>query len=270
MSRTGALKLVHFAGTAWFIVSAGYLLFYSLLQSRKNIWLIILLSGYSALAAFLLTNLYLFVVFRRGGQKIKIEHPLTASIYYAYFYGLSPLLGMLAGVFGAIGSGRVSHYLLATAIGCLTVTFLAWIIIDPLFGLAETFLPSSRKNRQRRIAYAKAEKKAKQIADEHLLARIEMKQAEEKKHWARLLGPYAEELILPVNHKNPEKCESKAVDIGLRAWRMGGASCMKQLHSMATKLYYQRYKNKMPVDYISIWWVGIGSWRSPWPEEKTG
>jgi hypothetical protein len=38
---------------------------------------------------------------------------------------------------------------------------------------------------------------------------------------------------------------------------------MRELHGMAMDICRQKYDKRDIVDYISFWWDGIGSWRSP-------
>ena len=58
-----------------------------------------------------------------------------------------------------------------------------------------------------------------------------------------------------------EKVEQKAVDIGMKAWQIGGLGCMKYLHEMAMDICWQKYPKEMINDYIQVWWDGIGNWR---------
>jgi len=60
-----------------------------------------------------------------------------------------------------------------------------------------------------------------------------------------------------------KQAEHEAVDMGLNAWQLGGVHCMRQLHDMAMAISKQKSQNKAVVDYISVWWDGIGSWRNP-------
>jgi len=38
---------------------------------------------------------------------------------------------------------------------------------------------------------------------------------------------------------------------------------MRQLYSMTIERYKKDFQNPMDVNYLSSWWDGIGSWRSP-------
>lgn len=273
MTRKNTLKLVHFISTAWFVLNAIYILIFSLLQSGRSWWVTVSLSGYSVIIMLLLISLYLFAVFRgvARSQKTKIEHPLTTSAYYSFFYDVSPFLGALAGSLGAIGVSRITDYFLVVAAASLWMTFLVWIIVDPVAGLLEMLLPSSRKHRRTRLARAEAMREKEHLSKERLLAEVEAKEKLHRDRWNNILLPYAEKLAsLLVSHQVADECadriEAEVIDIGVRAWQIGGLNCMQQLHSMAIEVCRQRYQNVKVIDYISIWWDGIGSWQSPWFE----
>ncbi len=271
MNRKNASKVCHFVSTLWFILSASYIFVLALLQAGKSWWVIVSLSGYSVLMAFLLISLYLFAIF--GGfarsQKTQIEHPLTTSVYYSFFYDVSPFLGALSGVLGAIGVSRPAHYLLVIATGSLWMTFLVWIIIDPIAGLLEMLLPSSRRHRWKRLAEAKVMHEKERLSKQHLLAEVEANERIDRQRWNNLLLPYAEKLAVLVVNGNvaagdSDGRETEVVDMGVSAWQMGGLNCMRQLRSMAMEICEQKYQSVKLIDYISIWWDGIGSWKSHW------
>ena len=273
MNRQNALKLVHFVSTIWFVLSAGYIFVLAMLQTGKSWWVIASLSGYSVIIVFLLVSLYLFAVFRgvARSQKTKIEHPLTTCTYYSFFYDISPFLGALSGSLGAIGVSRISHYFLLIAAGSLWTTFLVWIIIDPITGLLEMLLPSSRRHRRKRLVEAKAMHEKQRFSKEHLLAEAEANKRADKQRWNGLLLPYAEKLAAlavggNTSADNSNDRETEVVDMGVSAWQMGGLNCMRQLHSMTMEICEQKCQNAKIIDYISIWWDGIGSWRSHWLE----
>lgn len=272
MVRRNRLKLVHFASTLWFALSAGYLLVLGLLQTGKSWWVIVSLSGYSTLIAFLLISLYLFSVFRgvARSQKTAAEHPLTTSVYYLVFYDISPFLGTLAGALSGIGITKVSQYTMLAATGSLWATFLVWIVIDPLLGSIEMLLPSSRKHRRGRLAQAKAMRQQERLAARRLLSEARSREELERTRWNETLRPYAEKLAALAwsAEAGANWKEAEAVDIGVSAWQMGGLNCMRQLHSMAMDICKQTHPDTI-TDYISIWWDGIGSWRCQWPEGKS-
>ena len=158
MSRDRTLKLIHLASTVWFCLSIIYILILTLRQAGVKWWILFSLSGHGLLISFTLISLYLFAIFRgvSSSQKVQIEHPLTSTNYYHIFYVITPLLGGLAGCIGMAGISTLGQFALGVALGTLGMTFLVWVIVDPLVGLLEPFvLSTSRKHRVERIAQAK-------------------------------------------------------------------------------------------------------------------
>jgi len=268
VSRRRILKLIHLAGTAWFILCVGYILAFALRRAGVNWWIIFSLSGYSALIVFLLISLYLFAIFRGAArsQTIEVEHPLTSTNYYTVLYITIPFLGGLAGCLGMIGGSAIKQFLLGVALGTLGATFLAWVIVDPVTGLLEMLLPpASRKHRAERLAQAKAEREKRQKDRERLLAEVLAKEKSERLGWQEALKPQAEKLaeLLTTNRIDFKQAEREAANIGVKAWQIGGLSCMRQLRDMAMDLCKKKYQDSMIVDdYVSTWWDGIGSWRN--------
>ena len=276
MNWKNASKVCHFVSTLWFILSAGYIFVLALLQAGKSWWVIASLSSYSVIIVFLLISLYLFAVFRgvARSQKANIEHPLTTSVYYSFFYDVSPFLGVLASGLGTIGISRSPHYLLVIATGSLWMTFLVWIIVDPIAGLLEMLLPSSRGHRRKRMVETKAMHEKERLSKQRLLVEVEAHERIDRQRWNALLLPYAEKLAaLVVNGDvavgDSDGREAEVVDMGVSAWQMGGLNCMRQLHSMAMEICEQKYQSAKFIDYISIWWDGIGNWQSYWLEGES-
>ena len=266
MNQRNKLKLVHFASTAWFMLAIGYILVLTLRQAGFNWWVIFSLSGHSVLVVFLLVSLYLFAIFRgiSSSQKVQIEHILTSTDYYRVFYVITPLLGGFAGCLGMIGISTVGQFASGVALGTLGTTFLVWVIVDPLTGLLEMLLPSaSRRHRSQRIAQAKALRQSKQENRESLLKDVFVKEEQKRQQWREVLKPNAEILagMLAADEIDFKQIECEAIGIGVKAWQIGGLSCMSELRDMAIELAKER--NKSVVDYIGVWWDGIGSWREP-------
>jgi len=270
MSRQNTLKVVHFASTIWFMVCVGGILVLALRQAGFRWWVIFSLSGHSALLIFLLLSLYLFAVFRGvdRSQKIELEHPLTCTNYYMFFYVVAPFWGSLAGALGMIGEHRISNFLLGIALGTLGTTFLVWVIVDPIAGLVELLLlPASRSHCLERLAQAKAQREKQRRDREHLLAEVLANEESNQRMWQEMLKPQAEKLagLLTVNTINFKQAERQAIDIGVRAWQTGGLGCMQQLRDMAIAICKYKYRDLALIDYISGWWDGIGTWRNPSP-----
>jgi len=153
MTARKILRRIHLVATVWFIICVGYLLVIGLYQAGLKWWLVFSLSGHSAVVIVLLVSLYLFAFFRGtdGARHIEAEHPLTSSDCYMGFYVSAPLLGGLAAVLGTVGASGIGRLLFSTALGTLGTTFLVWIVIDPLVGMVEMLLPTSRRHRAERI-----------------------------------------------------------------------------------------------------------------------
>ncbi len=266
MTARRALRLTHLLSTVWFMVCVGYILVLALRQVGFHWWLIFSLSGHSALLILLLISLYLFALFRGvgGAQQIEVEHPLTTTHYYMGFYVAAPLLGGLAGILGMIGVADAAKFLLGVALGTLGTTFTVWVVIDPVVGLTEMLMLTSRKHRAERLAQVEAERQARQERRERLLAEAFSCEERDRQRWRQKLRPQAERLanLLACDPANFAHAERQAVDIGAEAWRLGGLGCMRQLHDMTISIYKERQHRKA-VDYIPYWWDGIGDWRKP-------
>jgi hypothetical protein len=268
MTKQRKLKSIHLAGTAWFVLSVGYIMVFALRQAGFHWWLIFSLSGHSALIVFLLISVYLFAIFRGVSpvQDIEIEHPLTSTHCYTLFYIVTPFLGGLAGCLGMIGVSVTKEFLLGIALGTFVATFLVWVIIDPVTAWLELILsPSARKHLAERLAEAKAEREQRQKERERVLALALTKYESDSRRWQKELRPEAEKLagLLTTNSNDFLQAELEAVKIGVKAWQVGGLECMRQLRDMAIDLYNRDNNNKAIVDYISSWWDGIGRWRRP-------
>jgi hypothetical protein len=245
----------------------GYILVLALRQAGFNWWIVFSLSGHSALIVFLLVSIYLFAIYRGIGsiQIIAKEHPLTSTNYYMAFYVAAPLLGGLAGCFGTIGANSAGQFLLSVALGTLGTTFLVWVVVDPVTGMLETLGPTSRRNRAERLARIAAEREMKRRNRDRLLAELFKKEDANRVRWEGLLKPQAEKLadLLATERGNFKQAEQEAVSIGAHAWQIGGLGCMRQLRNMAISISKQKIKDQPVVDYISLWWDGIGTWRNP-------
>jgi hypothetical protein len=231
-------------------------------------WIIFSLSGHSVLIVFLLISLYLFAVFRgvEGSHIIEAEHPLTSTTYYTVFYIIIPFLGGFAGWLGMIGmSISIKQLLVEVSLGTLGATFLGWVIVDPAAGFIEMLLPaSSRKHRALRLAEARAEREKKQKDHERFLAEALVNEESYRLQWQEALKPQAEQLanLLTTNAADFRQAEREAIGIGVKAWQMGGVSCMQELRDMAIGICRENNRNQTIVDYISSWWDGIGNWRT--------
>jgi len=266
MRRRDELRKAHIASTIWFVLAVAYILVLTLRQAGVRWWVVFSLSGHGVLIVLVLVSLYLFAIYRgiSSSQNIEVEHPLTSTTYYAAFYLLTPFLGGLAGCLGMIGAYATSQFFLGIALGTLGVTFMVWVILDPVIGLLEMLLPASRNHRAVRLAQARAERERRQSDRQRLLDEVLAQEHSDRRRWARLLEPEAETLaaLLVENGTDARQAEREAVSIGVRAWQTGGISCMRELRDMAVNMCKQKHSKKAVVDYISFWWDGIGNWRA--------
>jgi hypothetical protein len=269
MFRRKRMRSIHLAGTVWFVACVGYIFVLGLRQAGVRWWVVFSLSGQGAVIVFLLVSLYLFAVYRgiSSSQKVQIEHPLTSTPYYTMFYCLSPFLGGLAGCLGMIGiNTTVSHFLSVVALGTLAATFLVWVIVDPAEGLLETLLPpTSRRHRAERLAQTRTQRQEKQKERECLLAEVLAKGKSDVCRWQEALGPQAEKLaeLLATDDIDFQNAQRQAAEIGVTAWQTGGLVCMRAIRDMAIALTRRSSPDRAVVDYTTVWWDGIGSWRSP-------
>ena len=266
MRRRDELRKAHIAGTIWFVLAVGYIFVLALRQAGVRWWVVFSLSRHGVLIVAVLVSLYLFAIFRgiSSSQNVEVEHPLTSSTYYAAFYLLTPFLGGLAGCLGMIGTHSISQFALGIALGTLGVTFLVWVVLDPLIGMLEMLLPSSRRHRAIRMAKARAERERKQRDRERLLDEVVEQEETNRRRWRKILQPEAERLagLLIENGNDLHAAEREAIGIGVRAWKTGGVVCMRELRDTAMKISQRRSPDKAVIDYISFWWDGIGNWRA--------
>lgn len=266
MRRRDELKKAHIAGTVWFVLAVGYIFVLALRQAGVRWWVVFSLSGHGVLIVSVLVSLYLFAIFRgiSSSQNVEVEHPLTSSTYYAAFYLLTPFLGGIAGCLGMIGSYSSSQFMLGIALGTLGVTFLVWVVLDPVIGLLEMLLPVSRKHRAIRLAEARAERERKQRDRDRLLNEVVEQDETNRRRWRKILQPEAERLagLLIENGDDLNAAEREAIGIGVRAWQTGGGVCMRELRNAAMSLSRRRSPDKAVIDYINFWWDGIGNWRA--------
>ena len=265
MSIRQRIATIHFAGTIWFVLCVSFLLIIALLQAGVKWWIVFSLSAHGILLALLLISLYLFAFFRgiSSSQKLHAEHPITKTDQYVFFYAATPFLGGLAGLLGTIGAETTNQFISGIALGTLGMTFMVWVIVDPVLGLLEMLFPESRKHYIQRQTEAKMVKEQKQKERKRLLEEITTNDNSNYQLWHEKLKPQAEKLasLLSSNLEDFKQAEREAAGIGVNAWHIGGLNCMQELRNMALEIYRQNNNNKDVVDYITFWWDGIGSWR---------
>jgi hypothetical protein len=154
------------------------------------------------------------------------------------------------------------------SVGSVASTFLMWIIIDPLAGLLEMFLPSSRMRRRIRVKNLQELRKREFEKRKNILEEISRSCQYDRLKWQQILENDANELARLISRNRiDDKCtEMKVVELGVKAFRIGGIECMRHLYFMTRQICERKMQVVPNLDYISIWWDGIGSWRCKWME----
>ncbi|HBG28268.1 MAG: hypothetical protein A2Y10_03135 [Planctomycetes bacterium GWF2_41_51] len=265
-----SIKIIHLLNSAVFIGSAAYIFVYALHKTGHNWLFIASLSGYTTIIVLFLFSFYLFAVYRgiSANQNVKDEHVLTTSLPYLLFYNVSTLYGVVLVWFISFNNYTTADYLLRMSIGAVALTFLIWIVIDPLIGLLEMLLPSSRIHRNKRISQAQENRKREYDEKQKLLKEIHVNGRNDRLRWHQILESDAEELSLLISEGSIDDklLESRVIEIGVKAFRIGGIECMRHLLFMTKKICERKRHVVRNIDYISIWWDGIGNWRSKWME----
>jgi hypothetical protein len=259
------LKLIHFTGTLFFLASIAFILVLALRQQDVSWWVIFSLSGHTAFLGLVLLYVYLFAMFRGvGGSPEVKEHPLTSSSHYMLLYVSSPYIGLAAGIIAMAGVGSVNRFLLGISLGTFGATFAGWVVVDPLVGLIESVLPASRRYRAVRLEELRVEKEKIEAARGLVLEQVLKAEDINRKAWEDELSVHAEKLAsLVVCDNKRADAEAVAASIGVKAWQMGGLTCMKFLHKMAMEASGKHTgKDNDEVDTISLWWDGIGRWEN--------
>lgn len=264
------IKIIHLSNSALFIAGAIYIFIYTFHKAGRNWLFVASLSGYSIMMVLFLFSFYLFAVYRgiSSNQNVKEEHPLTTNLTYLLFYNISPLYGIFLVWLISFNRYTAADYLLRMSIGSVAATFLIWIIIDPVIGLLEMLLPSSRSHRTLRIAQSQEEKKREYEERQKLLSDIQINEQNNRLKWQQMLEKDAEELanLISIGQSYDKELENRVIELGVKAFRIGGIECMKHLLFMAKEICGRKPCVVRNIDYISIWWDGIGNWRSKWME----
>ncbi len=266
MTIKRTLKLIHLTGTFFFLASIAFILVLALRQRDVSWWVIFSLTGHTAFMGLLLLCIYLFAMFRGvSGSPEPKEHPLTSSVYYMSLYVCSPYLGLAAGLIAMAGVGSPTKFFLGVSLGTFCATFIGWVILDPLVGLLESLLPASRSNRAIRHAKILIQKKNADAARKLVLKQVLKAEEISRKRWEEELTVHAEKLAsLVVGNSANDDAEAVAASIGIKAWSMGGLTCMKFLHEMALDICRTETTKSGTeiVDTIPMWWDGIGRWQN--------
>jgi len=220
-------------------------------------------SGYALITFLFLLNVYLFAIFRGVSRtQNTLEHPLTTSTYYISFYDLCPFLGSISGIICYWMPEMNMTLPMAVSMMCegtLTLTFLVWIVVDPILGVLELMMPECAHYRKVRLQAVMEEKQRKQIENQQLLEKLEKLEAENLRIWNRELEPLAEKAAALMNQSSrKENAKQVVLEAGAKAWQLGGIVCMRYFHQLIRKKI-----NQPCPDFVSVWWDGIGNWRTP-------
>lgn len=261
------LKRIHVAGTLWIALCAILLLVMSLRQAGVQWWIVFSVSGFSGILFFMLLTIYLFAFFRGVIRtQTALEHPLTTSYTYILFYDLCPFLGSLAGLASLLNVPDISasERLSTVAEGTLTMTFLVWIILDPIIGSIELLIPECAAHRRQRLAEAQELKLKRKAERQRLLQEAMEYEKINQAKWEQTYEPMADKLAALLSSPNPHHPEVRraVVATGAQAWRLGGVNGMQFLQKMVRqKLAAQGHVGDW--DMLAFWWDGIGTWRKP-------
>ncbi|OHB61310.1 MAG: hypothetical protein A2Y12_16155 [Planctomycetes bacterium GWF2_42_9] len=265
-----AFKIIHILNLGIFVLSSAYIFIYALHKAGKSWLFIASLSGSSTVVIIFLVSFYLFAVYRgfSSSQNARNEHPLTASMPYVLFYNISSFYGIFIVWFISLKHYETADYFLRMSVGIITSTFFMWIIIDPIVGLFEMLLPSSRVQRRARIILAQENRKKEYNNRQNVLAEISRAGSYDRLKWQQMLESEANELacLISESRSDDKNVETKVIEIGVKAFRIGGVDCMRHLYFMTKQICERKMQLVPNLDYISIWWDGIGNWRCKWLE----
>lgn len=255
-------KIIHFFSTIWLTTAIFYFLINALRVWGVRWWVIFSLSGYSLLLIIFLISAYLFAIYNGlvRNTQVEKEHPLTRTFSYMMLYDTSPLLGAIAASCAITSADNFQQIASILSTGTFAVTFLFWIIIDPVLNLFELTIPACRQTRKQRIQNEKLVKIEEKIEHEKLIEQLKVQERDMKNRWKILLQPLSRELQQILISRLDESNRKKIIDIGLKAWQIGGINCMAELAGMTLgtdSQFDENIKNR-----LMMLWHGIGEWRN--------
>jgi len=263
MDNTEYLQKVRRLGRVWFYLCTGCLLVWPVLFAGEDGSYVFSAMHSGTILLCVLTGLAAAAALHRFGGACTDdpEHPITNSGGYNLFYSISTLVGGMAGGLGA-ANGSEPHFVGWIVAGSFLAGVLVWLLATPLLYAAEMLLPSSRRHRAARLACARTARGQAHSAKARALAELETTELEKLATWNQLLQPRARELAgLAITGPTAlERNRGKIVDIGIEAWQMGGASCMRHLHAMAVEVSRKESGDTKSIDLIVPCWDGIGNW----------
>ena len=143
-------------------------------------------------------------------------------------------------------------------------TFLVWIIIDPFIILCETLMITRTKQPPDYKVPEKHRVAASEISLKGQLEQLVQQHRIKQDRWNNQLNPAADRLVelILTGEITKDSVEREVVDIGVKAWQTGGNGCMKKLHEMVAQRCNDQKYNPNGIEYVSLWWDGVGSWHN--------
>ena len=258
-------KRLHFCGVMWFLLCVIFLVVIATERMGFHWWIVFSVSGYSTVVALFLIAIYLFSIYKGVVRNLNsIEHPLTTSWYYILLYESAPFLGVLAGLSALSYRQPVLSWFIVVAQGTLIMTVVLWIMVDPLVGLIEAALPLSAAHRKRRLTKNHKKKRAQRHARQKLLDEIIQQQTQTESRWSGLFRPYAMEVadLLCSSSVGMDTIQRRVVELGALAWKEGEILSMELFHQIILD-ELKRRTNHPAIDFVTLYWDGIGTWRKP-------
>jgi len=271
MDRTAVLRAIrrylHVAGTAWFVVCLVFMLLVSL--HRANVqWVVLFpLAGPGLLALLLLISVYLFALFRgmSGSNKLADEHPVTSTRLYKGFYATVPFWGSVVGFAASTEPMGSEGFFVMIALGGLFMTFVVWVLVDPVLGSLETIVPASaRQAMLRRRARERHDARLREEKRQALLTEVLAAEERQAEVLRRGLEPRVDALcaLLARQADAPAEFDRQVVGLGLEAWRMGGKEGMETLWRLAQEHCGGGTACGRGLALVESLWEGVGSWRA--------
>jgi hypothetical protein len=256
------LGICHVLVTVQYLISAGMVILWVLLQTGLHWYVVFPLSVQTFALVVLGAMIYGFATFRGAvGDRLAAEHPFTSSTPYRFLYLLLPVFGGALGAVFWVGVGPL-HSPLGLSLGTVVTASAMWLLTDPVVGLVESALPQSRRLRNARLAREHERRERRKREKRELLEKL----LAERRARLEQLRPYLEqhgrrlqELLLTSVDDPWRGCEEGAA-IGLATWQLGGEPVMRQLYATTAGLCSEPAQSDL-LFYLDHWWNGVGEWR---------
>ncbi|MFH0964481.1 MAG: hypothetical protein V2A58_10780 [Planctomycetota bacterium] len=259
------LRILHLLVTAQFIAGAAIILFWSFHQTGLHGWAILSLSVPGLVLVLLAALIYGFAVARGVvGERIPDEHPLTGFAPYRLFYLVTPILGGLAGAAFYSFTEGATVAVRGAALGTILPACTIWLVLDPLLGIIESALPSTRRLRAARLARERDLRAARAQENERILAKVRADYRAHIEALRPLLLDRADRLSLLLRDPSPPQLRRRRADeaarLGFETWQTGGTDLMRELAALTLSRLDSPRRPELAatLDYL---WDGVGDWR---------